>query len=497
MVGLSLTVADGLTLLVALAGLGALVGIGEGLRAWGVEADTTRRVVHAGVSLFVVATPRLFSGPLPLYLLAGLFVVVNGVALVRGWWAGMHEARPESWGTVALPLAVVPALLVTWSVSSDRVYVLQAAFLVLALADPLASAMGEGERRRTWVPGASWIGSGVFLGVSFALVGATLLAAGDWAVGRIVGASVGVAVVATATEAISHRGWDNLFVVLGVVLVLTPLHGVPAAVDPLGVGLVVGTGVGALAHWGRALDAAGAVGGGLFAASLVGLGGWAWALPGFAFFLLSSALSWLPGEGTGDGETVSEPGPNRSLRQVMANGGIAWGLLGAHAVLPSGSGGAQSLCYAGFLGALAAAAADTWATELGSRLSKRPWSLRTLRRVPPGTSGAVSLVGTAAAALGAGSVVGAGWLVEGGLLSATGQWVGAGAAGLVGMAADSVAGATVQAQYRDPETGHLVERPISGRSPVRGWRGVGNEIVNLVGTTIGAAVAAVMVGALG
>jgi uncharacterized membrane protein len=176
----------------------------------------------------------------------------------------------------------------------------------------------------------------------------------------------------------------------------------------------------------------------------------------------------------------------------MANGGLAWALLGIAALGPPGS-RIPALCFGGFLGALAAAAADTWATELGVRYAGRPWSLRTGRRVPAGSSGAVSLVGTGGAVLGAASVALAAGLVPAAGLSLPAA-LGVVGAGLVGMAVDSGAGATVQAHYRAAEDGLVEAPPAPGAEPVWGWRGVDNDMVNLIGTAAGALTAMLLLG---
>ena len=59
----------------------------------------------------------------------------------------------------------------------------------------------------------------------------------------------------------------------------------------------------------------------------------------------------------------------------------------------------------GFAASFAAALADTFGTEFGSLYGRRAYSLTRLRRVPPGTRGAVSLAGTAAGLAG-GLIVG-------------------------------------------------------------------------------------------
>jgi uncharacterized protein (TIGR00297 family) len=152
------------------------------------------------------------------------------------------------------------------------------------------------------------------------------------------------------------------------------------------------------------------------------------------------------------------------------------------ALSPPGAEALQRACYLAYLGALAAAAADTWATELGTRYGGAPWSLRSFSRVSPGASGAVSLVGTGAAVLGAASVAGAATLVPGPV--GTGELVGSAVgAGVAGMAVDTLAGATI-------------ESPRGRNDGDQEWDGIDNDGVNLLGTTTGA-VSAVLLGMLG
>ncbi|QXD15722.1 DUF92 domain-containing protein [Rhodocaloribacter litoris] len=141
----------------------------------------------------------------------------------------------------------------------------------------------------------------------------------------------------------------------------------------------------------RFLDASGAVAGGLFGACLLGLGGTAWVVPALVFFVTSSLLSKVGRRRKAAPARRSAKGDVRDAGQVLANGAVAWGLLLWAALDPS------PRWYAGFVGALAAAAADTWATEVGTLLGRQPRLITSGRRVPPGTSGAVSWPGTLAA----------------------------------------------------------------------------------------------------
>ena len=468
-----------MTALTALLGLGALVGLGEGLRQWGVAARTTRRLVHVGVSLFVASTPLLFSGPFPVYALAAVFTLLNAAARSWQWWAGIHAARPQSWGTVALPLSVLPAVAATWSVSPDRLLAFQTAYLVLALADPAASWVGERSASDASSKGSTVAGSLTFAGITLVVTATLLAGVAGLPVAPVLGVAVGTTLVATLVEALSHRGWDNLFVVAAVLLVLVPMQEQFGRIAHLGIALAVGVVFGGLAYTANALDERGAATGGLFAASLVGLGGWPWLVPGIVFFALSSAL-------TGLGRRERDES-GRTQTQVLANGGVAWAALAIASITPAGTPYVVDYGYAAFVGALAAAAADTWATELGRYSPWPPWSLREGRRVPTGTSGAISVVGTGAAVLGALSVVAAAVLVKGPVVGSDG-WGAAllVGAGVLGMAADSTAGAFVQAQYRDPSSGARAEVPPSlDAEPIRGWTGIGNDGVNVIGTTVG------------
>jgi uncharacterized membrane protein len=147
-----------------------------------------------------------------------------------------------------------------------------------------------------------------------------------------------------------------------------------------------------------------------------------------------------------------------------------------------------------FLAALAAVNADTWATEIGGLSRARPLLLSTFKRVAPGTSGAVSWLGLFGALLGAAVIPLSAWLAwpsRSTLLfwridaaeMLTVAW-----AGFVASFADSVLGASVQAQYQCARCGAVSERrEHCGRPAVlrRGWRWVTNDVVNFAASVLG------------
>ncbi len=238
---------------------------------------------------------------------------------------------------------------------------------------------------------------------------------------------------------------------------IQPLH--------LAFALVLAVGVSLAAYRVRALTNSGAVSAALVGGVIFGIGGGLWAAALLTFFVTSSLLSrWR--KRAKDALAFEKTG-RRDAGQVWANGGVAavCALLPLFHV-PTG------LAHLLFLAALAAANADTWATEIGAAMGGTPRLITTGRRVPRGTSGGVSGFGTLGALLGAG-LLGAFAGTPGEVLAVT-------LAGWGASLMDSLLGATVQAQWRDA-AGGLTERPQPG-APDHGRRWVNNDFVNAVCT---------------
>ena len=110
------------------------------------------------------------------------------------------------------------------------------------------------------------------------------------------------------------------------------------------------------------------------------------------------------------GSLVTKVGFQQKQRQGLAEarGGRrspanVWGsaAVGAVLALLIGSGlGPKPLLLVGFSASFAAKLADTFGSEIGKHYGRTTVLITTLRRVPPGTEGAVSLEGTLASAIG-------------------------------------------------------------------------------------------------
>jgi uncharacterized protein (TIGR00297 family) len=247
-------------------------------------------------------------------------------------------------------------------------------------------------------------------------------------------------------------------------------------------------------HHARLLSLSGALAAFPMGCSILGMGGFAWALPLLTFFLSSSILSRIGRSRKAGFDLIFEKGSQRDVGQVLGNGGIAWILIVMHsyAALPE--------LYCAFTGALAAAQADTWATEIGTMArDPRAYSVIGWKRVPPGTSGGVSWLGTIGGIAGALLIWVSAWVANMSSLSLVGlanSIALIGISGGIGSLVDSILGATLQARYLDPVRDKITERPfrqtgsgLTANSLIAGWRWMTNDAVNLLCSFTGAAVA--------
>ncbi len=222
---------------------------------------------------------------------------------------------------------------------------------------------------------------------------------------------------------------------------------------------------------------------GTAAATLVGAavlgGGGLSSLALLAFFFGSGSVLTYQAARTQDGKPEGSKG--RTGRQVLANG--LWAALAALLMVAYAEPGWTLL-----VGALAAAQADTWSTEIGAYARHPPRLITTRQSVPAGTSGAMTPLGTLAGVVGATAMAGLALVVGSSFRAAAGGLVG----GIAGMLSDSLLGATAQGVYYCEACSIEGEQPIHSCGEVahhtRGWRWLGNNGVNFVATGLGAMV---------
>jgi uncharacterized protein (TIGR00297 family) len=208
--------------------------------------------------------------------------------------------------------------------------------------------------------------------------------------------------------------------------------------------------------------------------------GWSWGILLVAFFASATILSKYGEQRKAElVGAIVEKGDERDGWQVLANGGVfaiaALAHLIWHSPIPAAIGA----------GALAASAADTWATEIGTLSRGKPVSILSGGHVPVGTSGAVTLVGSIAAVTGAlfiaALVTFASWPVT---------FAAVALGGVAGAVADSILGATAQCRRWCEACRESTERKVhdcgAGTRVSGGCAWLDNDGVNALCSVVGA-----------
>ncbi|XP_059049331.1 transmembrane protein 19 isoform X2 [Achroia grisella] len=147
----------------------------------------------------------------------------------------------------------------------------------------------------------------------------------------------------------------------------------------------------------------------------------------------------------------------------------------------------------GILGVFASCNGDTWASELGTVISNsEPYLITSLKRVPKGTNGGISLMGTIFSGLG-GFIIGLSYYIailyfsdRSILTYAPPQWpllVYGTFGGLIGSFIDSLMGATLQYSGMD-KNGKIVSHSSGSVKHISGKNILDNHSVNLISTVI-------------
>jgi uncharacterized protein (TIGR00297 family) len=372
------------------------------------HSEMARQVVHMAMGAFA-----LLLRWIPWWQAVALAVgaIVFNVAIlprisVRLYRPGDRERGLH--GIVFYPLAVLLLLLAF----PHRLDIVAAAWGILAIGDGIATLAGRaiGGPRWPWNREKTLSGS-----AAFAIFGA---AAGVflawWCRPAVVpspspafsiAAPIVAAIAAAFVETIPVRLDDNLSVAAaaGTVLYLASLTSIERL--PAAVALAEARGPAALAlnilvawagHRARTVAVSGAVAGALIGITIfVSLGWQGWTLL-LVTFIAASIASRLGLERKVLLGIAEERGGRRGVGNAIANTGVA-----ALAALVALVGTSGDLARLAFAAALAAGGSDTIASEIGKAWGRRTWSVTSLAHVPPGTSGAMSLEGTAAGIAGA------------------------------------------------------------------------------------------------
>jgi uncharacterized protein (TIGR00297 family) len=371
-------------------------------------------------------------------------------------------------GILLYPLVVLVLIVVF----RERLEYAAIAWVMLGFGDGFATLMAKSMRTAPlpWNPEKSWGGFVAFL-VFGCAAGLAIGVWMDW--WRPVTIAI-VTLVAAIVESLPLRVDDNLTVPFAsaialVVLGFEPVH--PYGTWPATPAWLIANGALAiLGFYSRSVSFSGALGGFLLGAILILGAGWPLYVALLAFFVIGTAATKLGYSRKARAGLAQEGGGRRGFSHAFSNVGVA----AICAIAMSRITRMQFIdvewpFIALLMGvaSLATAAADTTASEIGQLIGRRAFLPLTLRRVPVGTEGAISIEGTLAG------------LIAGFLVALSGA-VAANRAYEVGLRADLVAALTVCAFL-----GSYLESIVGSWNRRYGSR-VPNGVLNFFNTFMGA-----------
>jgi phytol kinase len=284
--------------------------------------EWTRKLAHIGTGAMAISFPWIFSSRIPVFIVCGasitLLLAMRYVPFMRRHLSGaLDDVARESWGELYFPFSV--ALLFQFAHGDKMLYSIP--LLVLTIADTVAALTGAEYGKHgyaTTEANKSVEGSFAFFCAAFFSVNVVLVVYSN--VGRVetLLISLDIGVIVMLLEAIAWRGLDNIFIPLGVFILLRLYLAMP--VDQLwnrfrvAVVLVI-----FVTAYARKTTLQGSA---LLAAALVlyiswALGGWQWLIP--PAILLLSYTFFFPGK-----ITAADRTHNVYAVLSIASAGLVW-----------------------------------------------------------------------------------------------------------------------------------------------------------------------------
>ena len=359
--------------------------------------ELLRKAVHIAFGLFALSLAWI-----PWWAAAAV-----AAAAVLGNWLVLHRivgtsiARHErGWdaGIVLYPLAVLILIVIF----RHDLRIAAVAWAALAFGDGFATIIGQriGGARLPWNPDKTWAG---FIGFVIAgyiptyVVWHVLNDSPTWLPNWLI--VLGTMIAAAIAESLDLGVDDNLTVPAAAATAAFLLSSLlPPHLQLEREQLVLVLVNAALAVFGyavRSVDVSGMIGGWILGSILIVFGGPPLYYALLAFFILGTLTTKMGYRRKAAAGLAQERGGRRGFGHAFANVGVA-AICAIAAAFDRGT-----LFVMAGIASLATAAADTVASEVGQLVGKRtflPWSLRL---VPRGTEGAISLEGTVAGVLAA------------------------------------------------------------------------------------------------
>lgn len=219
MIRSALLIAGSIALLVALLSL-----VKRGAELFGLSPEMQRKTIHIGLGLYCLSFPWIFAESWQVAATCAiacllLLALRTGAQRDKGLGSSLHAVGRQSYGEILFALSV--AILFYFKGKENVLYLLPIAILTLADAGAALIGARYGERTFQIERGEKSIeGVAVFFLLALIVSVGVLLHFSSVPRENILLLGAAVAAMGAAIEAESWRGWDNLFVPVGIYVFL-------------------------------------------------------------------------------------------------------------------------------------------------------------------------------------------------------------------------------------------------------------------------------------
>ncbi|MBS4539601.1 DUF92 domain-containing protein [Clostridium sp. D2Q-11] len=459
------------------------------------DEEFNRKFVHIGVSNWWIVAMFLIDNMYYAMIPPIIFIILNYLSYKKGVFSSMEREDKDSLGTVYYPISLLILVLLFWE---RNIYIGAIGILIMGYGDGLAALIGVNYGLNQFHIGKnkkSIIGTLTMFAVSMMVSLIVLSFSISFSI-NILMISIIIAFIATVLELVTPYGLDNITVPLISALVGYILVSFDNSIIIYNyrfvVGLIFSGIIGILAYKKKSLTKSGMIGAIVLGTGIYLTTGFYGASTMILFFISSSVLSHYKKRDKKQVSDQFDKTGNRDMTQVFANGGVGliYGIL--YLIFDS------PIYLMLFTIAFAAANADTWSTEIGILDKKWPFHLRSFKRVPKGTSGAVSPLGTISGFLGALLIAVYSSIYFNIVLELDVNILYVlivSLSGLLGSVIDSMLGAFIQGIYMDEERKETEKKFIDGKETIlkRGIKYINNDIVNVVSIFLATLIPLIMV----
>lgn len=443
----------------------------------------SRKLLHITTGFIVVYVPFVLQNFWIVIFVGVAFSVTNFILIRKHLLKQINDVQTENFGIFYYPLSFLICVLLFWNVNK---YLISLSFLIFSIGDAVAALVGEASNKKyltriTKEP-KTFNGTIAFIISSYVLLWIAKFTFWDdlnfinydWLSFSFL--ALILSLLGGITEAVSTKGTDNLSlpVILSSATMMFFVNGID--IKSFSLAFILALVISLVSFKLNFLDFGGSAVTFLLALFIFGIGGWKWTIPILTFFILSSLLSKIAERlSKKDVSSIFEKGSRRDYKQVIANGGVPLLIVVMSNLLPSLS----VDWYKIYLLSVAISTADTWSTEFGTLFANKVYLITNFKKVTPGISGGISLIGTIGGISGSVFIVlSAGFFIELNLEIFISIILFA----LIGNLLDSLIGAKIQVTYKCSSCGKITEKKIhcDGKTDyIKGVKFIDNDMVNL------------------